>query len=251
MIPYRQYYTKDGVQIAVYFFEVMGITQGMLAGISHKLRRAIDDAGRGIGIDSAFAPFDLKVVWKKPTGSKTGILVTNTKRVLIAKGIICEPYTINILLWHDNDTRDLEVGMEFKQGERFYEEGTADNATGNHIHYMVSFVKYDGSYPLYKTLAGNWALKNQASPVDLFFVNDTTLRKTFGYAWKKYEGEILSSPIAQPTSIKTYYTVQKGDTLSKIASKYKTTWQKVYQANIDIIGKNPSAIKIGMKILIP
>lgn len=227
----------------------MGITQGMNAGISHKARLAIDEAGRGLGIDSAYAPFDCKVVWKKPTGSQTGILITNTKRILTPKGSY-DPYQVNLLLWHDNYTKDLAVGMEIKQGERFYEEGTADNATGNHIHYMVSFVKYDGKYPLYKTWAGNWALKNQANPVDAFFVNDTILRKTFGYAWKVYEGEMIHS-LATPPIAKTYYVVQKGDTLSKIASKYRTTWQKIYQANIDTIGKNPSAIKIGMKLLIP
>lgn len=249
MLPNTQYYTEDGIQLSLYFMEVMGITQGMEAGISHKARKAIDESGRGIGIDSAYAPFDCKIVWKKPTGSQTGILITNTRKVLTPKGLF-DPYKINVLFWHDNYTKDLKVGMEIKQGQRFYEEGTADNATGNHIHYMVSFVKYDGKYPLYKTWVGNWALKNQANPVDAFFVNDTTLRKTFGYAWKVYEGKILNS-LATPPIAKTYYVVQKGDTLSKIASKYRMTWQKLYQANIDTIGKNPSAIKIGMKLLIP
>jgi len=252
MIKNKQYYTSNGEQLAVYFMEVMGISQGMLEGFSHKLRKAIDEAGRGYGIDSAYAPFDLKIVWKKPTGSKTGILATNTKTVRTPIGVFA-PFQLNLLMWHDNNTSDLWVGKEIKQGTRFYEEGTADNATGNHIHYMVSFTKYDGKYPLYKTLARNWALKNQASPVDMFFVNDTTIRNGKGYAWKTYEGEILSgAPEAvKPAPVKVYYVVQRGDTLSKIAVKYKTTWQKIYQANIDVIGKSPNQIKVGMKLLIP
>lgn len=253
MLRNKQYFTKDGAQLSVYFMEVMGISQGMFAGFSHRMRQAIDDAGRGAGIDSAFAPFDLKVVWKKQNGSKTGILVTNTRRILTPIGFF-DPFQVNILLWHDNNTSDLWVGKEIKQGTRFYEEGTADNATGNHIHFMVSFKKYDGKYPLYQTLVRNWALKNQASPVDLFFVNDTVRRNDKGYDWKTYSGEILGSPAAANVPItpkKVYYVVQKGDTLSRIAVKYKTTWQKIYQANIDVIGKNPNSISVGMKLLIP
>lgn len=250
MLRNKQYYLKDGTQLAVYFMETMGISQGMLDGFSHRMRRAIDEAGSGVGIESAYAPFDLKVVWKKPTGSKTGILVTNTKRIYTPKGYVA-PFHANLLLWHDNKTDDLWVGKEIKQGTRFYEEGTADNATGNHIHYMVSFVKYDGKYPLYQTLARNWALRNQASPVDMFFVNDTKIRNGKGYAWQTYKGEIVGEQVKAYVPPKVYYVVQRGDTLSKIATKYKTTWQKIYQANIGVIGKNPSMIKVGMKLLIP
>ena len=42
-----------------------------------------------------------------------------------------------------------------------------------------------------------------------------------------------------------YYTVQKGDTLSKIAIKYKTTVDKL--ASLNSI-KNPNLISVGQKI---
>ena len=45
----------------------------------------------------------------------------------------------------------------------------------------------------------------------------------------------------------TYYVVKKGDTLSKIASKYNTTYQAL--ASLNNI-KNPNKIYIGQKILI-
>lgn len=44
-----------------------------------------------------------------------------------------------------------------------------------------------------------------------------------------------------------YYTVQSGDTLSKIAVKYKTTWQRIAQDN-NI--KTPSLIRVGQKLWI-
>ena len=41
------------------------------------------------------------------------------------------------------------------------------------------------------------------------------------------------------------YTVQEGDNLTKIAEKYNTTWQNLYEINKDVIGNNPNSIKPG------
>lgn len=46
------------------------------------------------------------------------------------------------------------------------------------------------------------------------------------------------------------YTIKKGDTLIKIAKKYNTTWKKIYQKNIDIIGDNPNLIIPGQVLKI-
>jgi ABC-type amino acid transport substrate-binding protein len=52
------------------------------------------------------------------------------------------------------------------------------------------------------------------------------------------------------------YVVQSGDTLSKIARKYygdawATSWQRIYAANRDVIGEDPSRLKVGMTLGIP
>ena len=48
-----------------------------------------------------------------------------------------------------------------------------------------------------------------------------------------------------------FYIVQPGDSLSKIATKYKgVTWQKIFEANRDQI-KNPDLIHPGQKLRIP
>jgi LysM repeat protein len=71
----------------------------------------------------------------------------------------------------------------------------------------------------------------------------------------KYDGSTASA--SQQTSnstsstaaqSETVYTVQKGDTLSKIASKYGTTWQKL--ASYNGIA-NANVISVGQKIKIP
>ncbi len=46
------------------------------------------------------------------------------------------------------------------------------------------------------------------------------------------------------------YIVKKGDNLTKIAKKYNTTWQNIYNKNKDIIGPNPNLIYPGQKLYI-
>lgn len=47
------------------------------------------------------------------------------------------------------------------------------------------------------------------------------------------------------------YTVQSGDTLSGIATRYGTTWDVLYSANRTAIGANPNVIRTGMRLYIP
>ncbi|WP_347049502.1 LysM peptidoglycan-binding domain-containing protein [Flavobacterium olei] len=46
------------------------------------------------------------------------------------------------------------------------------------------------------------------------------------------------------------YTVESGDSLSKIAKAYGVTWQDIFEANKDIIS-NPDLIQPGWKLKIP
>lgn len=47
------------------------------------------------------------------------------------------------------------------------------------------------------------------------------------------------------------YVVRKGDSLSRIAKTYDTTWQKLYAANKGVIGNDPKLIKPGMELVVP
>ena len=68
--------------------------------------------------------------------------------------------------------------------------------------------------------------------------------------------EIKSSsarPVGNPPPIPKTHTVLSGDNLSKIARKYygKPDWQKIYNANVNVIGKNPNIIYAGQVLKIP
>jgi len=54
----------------------------------------------------------------------------------------------------------------------------------------------------------------------------------------------------EATNFDEVYEIQKGDSLSKIAKQYGTTWQKIHEMNKDVI-KNPDTIFPGQKIKIP
>lgn len=54
----------------------------------------------------------------------------------------------------------------------------------------------------------------------------------------------------EATNFEEVYEIKKGDSLSKIAKQYGTTWQKIYEMNKDVI-KNPDLIFPGSKIKIP
>lgn len=59
---------------------------------------------------------------------------------------------------------------------------------------------------------------------------------------------------APQTAGQDVYTVQSGDSLSKIAKKHygdMNSWRKIYDANKQTIGDNPDLIKPGQRLVIP
>ncbi|MFF4397920.1 transglycosylase family protein [Streptomyces sp. NPDC001480] len=46
------------------------------------------------------------------------------------------------------------------------------------------------------------------------------------------------------------YTVREGDTLSKIAARHGTTWQRIYAANKSVIGGDPDLIVPGQRLAV-
>lgn len=56
-------------------------------------------------------------------------------------------------------------------------------------------------------------------------------------------------PAKPKVSKQTIVTVNQGDTLTKIAKKHKTTYQRIYSANEKV--KNPDLIYVGDKLRIP
>ena len=61
-----------------------------------------------------------------------------------------------------------------------------------------------------------------------------------------------STPAASAQSVPMVaYTVQPGDTLAKIAARYCTTWEEIYQINAAVIGPDPNVLKPGTVLYVP
>lgn len=57
-------------------------------------------------------------------------------------------------------------------------------------------------------------------------------------------------------AVKAEHTVVSGDTLSGLAAKYygsgsRENWMAIYEANKEVIGDNPSLIRVGQVLQIP
>jgi nucleoid-associated protein YgaU len=65
-----------------------------------------------------------------------------------------------------------------------------------------------------------------------------------------YRSGDLVMNISAPEAATNSYTVQSGDSLSKIGSKYGVSWQKIFEANRDKLS-DPDKIQPGQELTIP
>lgn len=70
------------------------------------------------------------------------------------------------------------------------------------------------------------------------------------YSLKDYEKIIRNAGLNHFVNKNTIYIVKSGDNLTKIANKFNTTWQKIYEQNIKVIGSNPNLISPGQELII-
>lgn len=66
----------------------------------------------------------------------------------------------------------------------------------------------------------------------------------------EYRSGDLVLNISAPEAAANTYTVQSGDSLSKIGAKYGVSWQAIFEANRDKID-NPDRIFPGQELVIP
>lgn len=128
----------------IFPMKTINITQRENGGYSHKNLQAWDIAGLDSGKESAFAPCTVKVLSILPYAT-TGFANTVFFGSCDAKGNMCEvrlgnkkESALTFSLAHSDDISDIKVGKIYRSGEAFYTEGTAGNATGNHIHLEVA-----------------------------------------------------------------------------------------------------------------
>lgn len=211
--------------------EYLNISQGMSGKLSHQGSKAIDLTGKDRGIDRIFAPFT--GVIKRIYSSNNAIWLESLEKVEYADGTL--DY-MTVLFMHDNSVSNLKVGQVIKQGEYFYDEGIKGLATGNHVHLETARGKFTGN-GWHQNSQKIWLINNAVEPYKALYL-DTSTKVINGY---KYPWQTVKT-------IQMTYTVKKGDTLSAIATRYKTTVDILVKLN-NIVNRN--LISIGQVIKLP
>lgn len=177
-------YLLDDYEYALFPMEYLQITQTSGEG-SHSCNKAVDLGGRNRDIDDFFAPFTCRIV-RLQKGYNL-VWCQSLEPVHLANGGL--DY-VTMLLEHDNNIDDLYVGQVIPQGQVFYQEGTAGNATGNHVHVEFGLGPYidEGCF---HAEDGRVSVNNGTFINEILFLTGSTLiveEETGGFLWKYLPG---------------------------------------------------------------
>lgn len=191
--------TTYATEQALFVMDCLNISQGMNGSYSHMGTYAIDFPGRDTGIDPVYTPFSGTIKAKYSNGNT--IWFQSNQPVQYADGTV--DYMV-LMMVHDNDTSDLWVGRSIPQWTHFYSEGTAGNATGNHIHLECGrgtfYDPYGNGQSWYKNGYGVWMIYNAVQPPDcLALKKSTVIYTTYGYNWRYAKEQEFRACLDMPT----------------------------------------------------
>lgn len=225
----------------------------------------IDLVGHKNALDYIIAHSDGEVVGVRSnykTTDKTGNSYGNYVKIKHTNGY----YTLYAHMKYDSVT--VQKGNKVSKGQVIGYMGATGHCTGAHLHFEVrdtSDTKIDPTPYINADLPEVEEKEEQTGEVIYVVKNGDTLSgiaSKYGTTYQKlaeynnienpnliYAGQKIVIPTTDSSGSITY-TVQSGDNLSKIAKKYNTTWQKIYEDNKDVIGDNPNLIKPGQVLTI-
>ncbi|OIJ64170.1 transglycosylase family protein [Streptomyces mangrovisoli] len=161
--------------------------------------------------------------------------------------------------WHINTGNGYYGGLQFSAGTWRAYGGTAyapraDEASRSAQIAVATKVQHAqgwGAWPVCSARAGAYGSAPEHASVTTRSTESGTDRttKSTGSAGRK-----ASKTTTRPAdrthrgSAEGGYTVREGDTLSAIAARHGTSWQRIYAANKDVIGADPDLIVPGQRL---
>lgn len=175
----------------------------------------IDIAGSDGGKDTYYATVDMRVTAKRGTaqGYTNTIWLVATQQCETPIGTIT-PF-IMLTHWNDDDpyTQNLHEGSIVKAGEPICKEGTAGQATGNHIHLVAGDANKGCGDNLIKNSNGKWVSNGYCyRPEQIMYIdkNFTKVEDTDGIDFKYTDQPIPPTP---PSEYPFEGIVKKGSAL--------------------------------------
>ncbi|MFF7313580.1 transglycosylase family protein [Streptomyces sp. NPDC008137] len=150
--------------------------------------------------------------------------------------------------WHINTGNGYYGGLQFAPSTWSAYGGTAYAATADRasksqqiaVATKVQRAQGWGAWPTCSARAGASGSAPAASAAD-----PVTSQPAPKKQWKAPE---RSAPHPNRSTSRGDYTVREGDTLSGVAARHGTSWQRLYAANKAVIGGDPNMIVPGLRL---
>ncbi|WP_369221961.1 transglycosylase family protein [Streptomyces sp. R39] len=159
--------------------------------------------------------------------------------------------------WHINTGNGYYGGLQFSASTWRAYGGTAYAATADQasrqaqiaVATKVQHAQGWGAWPVCSGRAGaTGSAPESASVTTRSTTESATKSSTPSAAGKPAPAAKAPQRSTAGASSRGHYTVREGDTLSQIAERHGTTWQRLYAANKAVIGDDPNLIVPGQRL---
>ncbi|MGW3123330.1 transglycosylase family protein [Streptomyces sp. NPDC001107] len=158
--------------------------------------------------------------------------------------------------WHINTGNGYYGGLQFSAGTWRAYGGTAYASTAAGasreqqiaVATKVQHAQGWGAWPVCSARAGAYGSAPAASSGSRATKSSTVAKPKSVTKSKPSKTPVRSTGHTARSASRGDYTVREGDTLSKIAARHGTTWQRLYAANKAVIGGDPNLIVPGQQL---
>lgn len=192
MQPNLKYQDENGVQISVFPSVAVRITQNPLGAFSHAGVKSTDQAYTPN--TKLYAPVDMICAKNNGTTPGGATYYHTVEPVHTPYGLI----HYSLVLIHDNNASQWNVGQIYPQGTHIYTEGTAGYVSGRHVHIDVALGHVTNQYQLPN---GNWEIPDSLYLDQIMFVDHTTMvqgnapgSNDYTFTWETWSGGVDPDP---------------------------------------------------------
>ncbi|MFI7404617.1 transglycosylase family protein [Streptomyces sp. NPDC049541] len=158
--------------------------------------------------------------------------------------------------WHINTGNGYYGGLQFSAGTWRAYGGTAYAPTAAgasreeqiSVATKVQHAQGWGAWPVCSARAGAYGSAPAASSGSATTKSSSAAKPKSVTKSKPSKAPARSTGHPARSASRGDYTVREGDTLSKIAARHGTTWQRLYAANKAVIGSDPDLIVPGQQL---